>query len=299
MTEFNEDSLENKPVAGLRYCPHLGMADDPDTQFVSPDIHNTCFKAQPPNRVSMRHQARVCLTSEFRKCKMYQAESPVSLPRDLQGKVQRLVSWGAWVRSSLLAASLLALLVLTRFAMTKSFFTQAASAASTPVVQAAVLPQGTETLTKPPAPTVIRSSSTPQPSDTPQVLVTEPMAQSTPGPALETPFGGGQIYLVHMTLEGETLDMLAARYETSVAVLQVVNLLPGQQIVWANRPLVVLPGRKDADGLSIMQALQVEENMNVADLAVLYGVDEADFRQENGLMADQVPAGRWLVLRAE
>ncbi|MDX9865577.1 MAG: hypothetical protein RBT34_12305 [Anaerolineaceae bacterium] len=296
MAEPNQDPSRIPPGGEQHTCPYLGLADDPDTQYTNPDIYNTCFKAQPPNRVNMRHQAKVCLTGAYHKCGIYQTETPGPLPRALQGKARRMIPWENWLRLSLLVLSMLALLLLAYVVLTSSSPPQSTSAASTPVIVAAVLPQATETVMEPPTPTVAQPSRTPQPSDTPQMEASQPVVQISPGPALETPFGGQQTYLVHMTLEGETLDMLAARYDTSVAVLQVVNLPPGQQGIWGNLPVVVLPGVKDASGLTIMQARQVEEEMRVADLAALYGVEEIDFRQENSLTADMVPAGRWVVL---
>ena len=299
MTETNKDLSKKHLTADVHCCPFLGMSDDPDTQYISPDIHNTCFKAQPPNRVNVHHQAKVCLTGSFHKCSVYQAETAGPLPHDLQGRAKHILPWRDWLRVFLLVLSLLALLILAYFALTRSSRTQSVSAASTPVIVGAVLPQATEMATEPPTPTVAQPSRTPQPSDTPQAETPQPVTQISPGPALETPFGERQTYLVHMTLEGETLDMLAARYDTSVAVLQVVNLLPGQQGVWGNLPVVVLPGVKDAAGLTIMQARQVEKETSVADLAALYGVEESDFRQENSLTADTVPAGRWVVLHVK
>lgn len=301
MTEINAEPLNTSPAAAEHCCPYLGMADDPQTQFVSPDIHNTCFKAQPPNRVSMRHQAKVCLTHAFGKCPMFLADTPRPLPRELRGRAQRTASGEVWLRIVLLVFSLLALLLLAYFVLTSTSRAQSGSAVSSPVVPAAVLPvqAATQTATASPLPTKPRPTRTPAPSETPQPEETRPAVLVSPGPALETPFGQSQVYLVHMTREGETLDMLAERYDTSVTVLQVVNLPPGQQGMWANLPMVVLPGTKDASGLSRMQAVLVEAEISVADLAQQLGVDEADFRQENDLAGGLVPGGRWVVMHVE
>lgn len=295
------DLSKTEQNPGLRICPHLGMADDQETQFNSPDIHNTCFQAQPPHRVSMRQQMKMCLTKEFTECPVYQAENPGPLPRELQGRLRRTVIWDSWRHMMLLTLSLGALLGLAYCALTCNSGSSAVSAASTLVVPAGAFRPATQTATVSPKPTLGQPSRTlqAQASSTPATVATELADQITPGPALETPFGRDQAYLVHLILEGETLDLLAERYDTSVAVLQVVNLPPGQQGIWANLPLVVLPGQKDTSGLPRMQAEWVEEKVGVADLAAQNGMDETAFRQENNLLEEWVPGGRWVVVHVE
>ena len=298
MTRASKDPSKTEPVPGISICPNLCIADDPETQLTSPDIHNACFRADPPHRVSLRQQVKVCLTQEFGECPIVQAETPGPLPRALQGNPRRVFLNGSWRQIVLLILSLAALLVLACFAIRFTSKPHLLPAFCTPVVPAVVLPEATETATDLPQPTAVRPSRTPEPeaSPTPAAAETAAVGQTTPGPALETPFGQDRAYLVHMTVEGETLDLLAARYDTSVAVLQAVNLPPGQQGIWANLPVVVLPWQKDAAGLERMQAVWVAEKISVADLAAQYGVEEADFRQENGLLDDWVTGGRWVVM---
>jgi hypothetical protein len=298
MTHAAKEPSKTKPIPGLGICPHIGMADDPQTQYISHDIQNTCYQAQPPNRISLRHQIKMCLTRDFCECPVYQAEAPGPLPRELQGRSHRPFLWEPRARVALLILSVLALLALAYFVWC-SGSRSTASAAGTPVVPEAVMPLVIRTATDLPRPTPVRPSRTPQASETPEVTETETPVQITPGPALETPFGGDRAYLVHLTLEGETLEVLAARYNTSVPVLQVVNLPPGQQGIWANLPVVVLPGQRDAADLTRMQAVLIEADTSVADLVARFRVDEADFRLENGLHADLVPGGRWVVMHVE
>jgi len=88
------------------------------------------------------------------------------------------------------------------------------------------------------------------------------------------PAGTEQGYLVHIVAAGETLDMLAANYNTTVQALMAVNykLKPP---VWVEYPIVIPVGIQDAAGLPAFDVYVVDgyEFVTAESLADTLGVD--------------------------
>jgi len=96
------------------------------------------------------------------------------------------------------------------------------------------------------------------------------------------PPGGDQGYLVHVVAVGETLDMIADHYDTTVQAIMVVNykLTPP---VWVQYPLVIPVGAKDATGLPAFKVyvLEAYESISAASLADVLGVDASKLESYN------------------
>ena len=104
--------------------------------------------------------------------------------------------------------------------------------------------------------------------------------------------------MVHRVAQGESLEMIAQRYGTNVAVLRAINdfMTVG---LWADTSVVICVGCVDASGLPVVKPYWVEKDTRLNDLAVQYGMDPAILRAWNGIDGEWVTAGRWLVVAGE
>jgi|Deesub1362A_J573_1020465.scaffolds.fasta_scaffold10664_2 hypothetical protein len=57
---------------GNTICPHLRIADDPDTFYAYPTTLNYCGKAASPGGVSEEHQRAYCLTGDYATCAIFE-----------------------------------------------------------------------------------------------------------------------------------------------------------------------------------------------------------------------------------
>jgi hypothetical protein len=66
-------------------CPFLGLVHDPDTAFSDPSQFNRCFHAKRAAKVALEHQSSFCLSSAYRKCKIYKGTLKTSSPIAIKG----------------------------------------------------------------------------------------------------------------------------------------------------------------------------------------------------------------------
>ena len=85
-------------------------------------------------------------------------------------------------------------------------------------------PTPTSTLTFTPRPPTTK----PTPTRTPKPTSLTP----TVGPGLETPFGPNARYIIHQYLDGENLDVLAVKYQTTIDVIRAINQPNNQSVIW-------------------------------------------------------------------
>lgn len=285
-----------------RKCPHLGILEDKKTWSATDQIQNHCHAGKHPQPVDWEHQCQFCFNDSFRACPILLAPLP---PRHAFALSNPRVA-------KILAAVVLGLFVLTaggtylwrvgfpplfELAIASQEETQAVPAVviSTQTPRSVVLPGALSTATP-----VQTSTLSPSPTHTPaQLPSVTPTVQfsATPGPGLMTPFGAQKIYLIHRVQPGESLEMLAALYTTSEAVLRVLNGLNPGDVLWVDRLIVVLPGVKDAQDVQLRKALYLEADTTIQALEKTHGVTAGQLRQENDLGGgDVVPGGRWLVV---
>lgn len=266
-------------------CPYLGFQTDVQTRFTVPDDRHVCHQANPGQVIHPDYQSRCCLTSEYRSCQGYTAGWKHGLPRAARYRGRQRLA------NEVQAVARIFAIVLLAAAMVFVLY-QAHAASPGPVQTILVIPvapTSTATLT----PTVT-ATATSIPSQTPTVQPGTP----TPGPLAETPFGFDGQWLVHRVAQGESLEMIAQRYGTNVAVLRAINdfMTVG---LWADTSVVICVGCVDASGLPVVKPYWVEKDTRLNDLAVQYGMDPAILRAWNGIEGDWVTAGRWLVVAGE
>ncbi|MCJ7434984.1 MAG: LysM peptidoglycan-binding domain-containing protein [Anaerolineales bacterium] len=292
-----------------KVCPHLGIADDAATHMNFPSPANRCFNCRPPNAPSLAHQQGYCLSVSYGDCREYLGNGVMPMPADI---VEVVPVPGTGFNMGLKIALIVAVLliaagpILFRNAIWPDVFspqvmpappaetiTPASSPTSSPVSQ----PSATVSASAAPIPPAATTSlplavprmtdtftSTPTSTTTPAYTAT---ATFTPLPhphsfeVTQISVGGQYTFLVHIVEWGETLDMIANKYGTTVQAIMAVNyeLKPP---VWAQYPIVIPVGAQDTVGLPAFEVYVVEdETVSSESLAGTLGVDIEDLQRYN------------------
>lgn len=107
------------------------------------------------------------------------------------------------------------------------------------------------------------------------------------------------IFIIHRVRQTESVEVLAARYDITIASLTAVNyklqtpLFPGQ--------LIVIPGNQmDVSGLPQFEIYGVIENITTEQLAAQLNVDPAKLRYYNGLgTTEHFVKNEWIIVPRE
>lgn len=303
MATSNQDEQNNTP--GLSRCPYLGIKDDPETRYAFSNIENRCFYVTPSQRVTPSHQDEACLTCGHKQCPVFKGEYELGFPPELRGEARpktKKTGQTGWV---VLAVCLLVgyMVYLTWKAQANS--TQAVEAVrwestpgseqSTPnpsertVVIAADLDEQPAALTASAALQVTKTAL--QATGTPKIT-----PSATPGPLLETPFGGEVEFLIYPVRTGESYASLASKFETSPEVIMAANQTTLKFGLQPELLLVIQPGQRDVSGVEDLRALFLEKEARISEVASQYGVTVQEIQAYNGLGgSEEIPAGRWLV----
>jgi len=117
------------------------------------------------------------------------------------------------------------------------------------------------------------------------------------GPGLETPLGPKGKYTIHLFSVGETLEGLAAKYQTTIEVIRVINQPRNQSLIWGGTPLVIVVGEVDVKNVRPLQAIWLDINTRLSYLAEKYATPIDELLQLNGLgVGDTAPGQRWMVV---
>jgi hypothetical protein len=114
--------------------------------------------------------------------------------------------------------------------------------------------------------------------------------------ALESPLGLNKEFTIHRMLEGESLDRLASKYKTTVALIQAVNYyLPSPLMI--NWNVVVPLGRIDLQGVPAFEPQMVTAMMTVDEFAQSISVDASTLSYYNGMTTTyRLSPGDWLLV---
>ena len=105
-----------------------------------------------------------------------------------------------------------------------------------------------------------------------------------PNHQLDVLIGTDYKFVIHIVLAGENLDLLAARFDTSVEAIEMVNYFqsnPG----WSGTMLVIPVGFTDVDrfpSFVVYQVLEKDRGISVEDLAENLRVTVMDLKYYNG-----------------
>jgi hypothetical protein len=155
-------------------------------------------------------------------------------------------------------------------------------------------PEPTETNTAIPTFTLTSTpdiTNTPIPTSTPEILL------PTPGPAMKTPFGPDQRFILHTVAESESYSKLAEMYKTSPEMIQSLNDLIEGANLWVNTVLVIMPGQIDPTGIPKFKILFIDSEESIDILAEIYNLSADELVYYNSLGEDGViPAGRYIII---
>lgn len=277
----------NDAVRINRICPSLGLVDDKDTSLSFPSKWNTCQRSDPIAPPRFEHQKEFCLGGKYGECPLFISQQAMPLPQDLRiprslsdttGKSSRRNIWivlmiciavlaigwkmaaGRGVSSPLSVQA-----TWTTFPLTEP----TSLAISPPTISVAVIP----TLT--PA-SRGKATSVALPISTPS------------NHQLEEPIGTDTKFVIHKIMQGETLNQLAEKFDTSVEAILAVNYSqkkPG----WSGTLLVIPVGFTDFARLPSFVVYQVAEKdrgTNVEKMAEYLQVDPLDLKYYNGWTTD-------------
>jgi hypothetical protein len=288
---------DHHPKKPQNTCPELGLGDDPDTFSAFPSLLNVCYHVKPITTPIITHQRSFCLSENHVHCPLYASTHGVKMPKEMALNTHRLSKRN---RLLLIGVATLILLVTTTVILRFS-----AAWPNQPNQEPAPLTTGqalVPLISTPVAETDEARTSTPQVTETPQ---TETQAPSTPTKedpllALDTPIGGEIQFIIHRVSEGETLQIFADQYNTTVEAITAVNhnlIVP----LWTNWIVIIPYNFTDVSGLPLFAAHQVEEEfIPLPELAQQLSTSLTDMMFYNNLDAEHIlHKGEWLLVPQE
>ena len=266
-------------------CPHLGLIHDAASHMNFPSVANQCLNCKKTRSPSFAHQQSYCLSKTYVDCVLVQSNRRIAMPIEISGLA-------AYPYKMFGFTSILVVLILTAvFFLYRNpawsgnlwGFTPAAAPVtnlSTPMAPLAS-PTDWKTVSET-APLPAAVGLTPLPSE-----ITMPFVSPHGFEVTKIPSGSDQVYLIHIVTQGETLDMIAANYTTTVQAIIAVNyeLTPP---VWVDYPIVIPLNTTDAAGLPSFTVYIVEEHQTISSkaLAEILAVSAADLEFYNVCNAD-------------
>ncbi|MBW8012039.1 MAG: LysM peptidoglycan-binding domain-containing protein [Chloroflexi bacterium] len=305
MKKSTDKNVKARSISAETSCPYLGFIDDPGSCTTYPIEGHLCHRVKKPTHVRRSYQAKVCLTKEFGKCPVYQDDWKGNLPADIRARKapngKQSCSFPAIIIIGAIIILLLVLLGeqlsgLASFIMNRETMTLPVVTNSTGIFSPTERPtMGPYT---PPAngtdPIVTSENITPIPSQT-ATSTTE--SEPSPGPAVMTPFGPNEQYLLHRVRSGESLTLISGLYQTTIDVIVAQNFIVPGSTLWPGEILVIFPGRMDSDGLPRFRVLFLEEEVLISEFAAEQSASEEDLRFYNSLGPGEIiPARRWIII---
>jgi len=296
---------ENQPIQFENMsCPYLGLKDDRVSYTAFPSRWNVCYHAQPPETPNFSHQRHFCLQTAHKRCHIFRAEETRKLPKairyqskGLSKRTKRIILIGS--------ISCLVILVFAGILLRDQWFNALVGMISfegqvteTPFMAATAVPtqeyaatedrdQGTQ-----PSPTVI------EPTDTPATIAPSPTIHD-PILALDTPIGEEYQFVIHRVAEGESLQIFADQYNTSIEAINAVNhnlIAP----LWINWLIIIPVNNTDVMELPTFEAYQVEEEISVRTLAEELSINLENVLFYNAIDSDHIlHEGEWLLVPRE
>jgi len=269
-------------------CPHLGLQDDPKTSALFPTHCHKCYRTKPAQPVALEHQRDFCLSEKCSECQGFIIGWRKGFPKRLLNKKRKkfnprkfLTAAGIGLGIGLLGG-LVFLIRSIKPAPIATLQGGIVSVSATATVQ---------DLTVTHTPDI--STITPSPSQTPAPALTTTF---TPGPEMMTPFGeAGLQFLIYEVAAGDSLQLIADRYDTSTEVLTAVNTQ--DSLLWVGDIIVVCVGCDETQDLPQLTARYLDAGITLTELAEECDCPIEDLRRWNSLgEGDWIPEGRWIVV---
>ena len=298
-------------------CHYLGLKEDPGTALAYASVWNYCHHAKPPAAVNLEHQSQFCQTVNYSQCPVFQNANMRALPRALRG---RLVSSNqASTRSRWMIPILILLLIgvsvswyfgfgpgRARTNFISGWLLKTSSAFNFPMANATPKPQGyglVQTAVLTPTYTVTPSEANSlQPSmavpsvGLPTIQIATHSVTGLCGYRIDNPIGGDPKLMIHQVGRGESLNMYALQYKTTVDAIVAVNYkLPiPVQAGW----IIVIPlGTTNVQDIPPLKPhLASQADGSILTMAQTYSVDLQDLERVNGLNETCVAFAGWVLI---
>lgn len=285
---------DQQPLQPQYSCPKLGLVNDPATFSAFPSQMNACSHVQPITTPNIAHQRSFCLNSEHINCPVFQSQPGGKMPKALTLQTRGIAKSTLRLIMAVLAL-IVTIIIVVWFFLNKPILTGEFSPSEPDPDLLAVA-------TTPVTITEETATSEPSPSDLPATKTQPPSTptQEDPTLALDIPIGDEVQFIIHRVAEGETLQIFANQYDTTVEAITAINydlIVP----LWTNWLVIIPLNNTDVDKLPVFEAHQVEqEHIPLADIAAQLSASVTEMQLYNNLDADHIlHQGEWLLVPRE
>jgi len=266
-----EDEIESGSTQEKKACPHLGIQFDPKSLYVYPSDMHRCYHTQPVGAPVKTHQARVCLTSSYEGCPVFNQPEGLKMPPELSGEQKML--WRSKKIILQFAGLVLALVVILTLSALfgkgstpqeeqpveqelTQVMNQSEQETATSLAYIIVLDEINSTPTSMPnLPTATATLAlTPTAILTPEITLAP---TSTHG--LDMVIGDTYKFIIHRTMTGESVQMYADLYNTTPQAIYDSNYLMPVPI-WINWLIIIPVDMTDTSDLPAFEAYMVEKD---------------------------------------
>lgn len=244
----------------MKNCPHLGLDEDSHTAAGFASDRNYCYKGKKAVKISAEHQRNYCLTPNCRTCPVFLNSSPEAQTTAVVKDRTKFRQWLLW---TILSSIILAGILLVNFYINGKSGPPPKLTGLEPVL----IPVTGATLEiTPPLPSV-----TDPPDITPSLTITirpsvKPsstiMGTSTEvslrGYLIETPILSNPQLIIHEMAPGESYNLLAVNYHTSMEAIQRINqVVPAP--IWVGWVIVIPLDTVEVSNLPPFEVFKINE----------------------------------------
>lgn len=260
-------------------CPYLGLKGDPDTHHSGASLWNCCYNTKIIESIDEAFQEDYCLTSNHTNCPVYKMDKCNRLPANLRSSEQPTPT-RSWM-SVLVVVLLIAGVCAAIYFLTGGMNFQQAIGGLLPKTETPV-PTFTQRPTDTPTPeatatapvTFMETLLAPLPTNTSTLTLT---------PTL-TPVGSEVI--IYKVKEGDVMELVARRYQTTIEAILEVNYRVDQ--IWPGLEVAIPVGRVNASRLPSFDIIQAREDGLAKNQAIWNGADIDLFCFYNKVSPDDV-----------
>lgn len=308
----NKEKVSNSNELKNQFCPYLGLKFDPKTWVGYPSPLNYCHRVKPLAVPKFEHQISHCLSKNFIDCPIVYGGPGQRMPKAIQSQsiqratLKKIIKIEVMIGVALIAVILGAIFwnqiiagiaqigeSASREAQTntqESIFTKTAS----PTAELTPTFANTSTATIENSPNPTQTPIPPSETPLPPTSTIEP-----PILALETPIGRDKKFIIHAVIPGESLELYAKNYNTTVPAIRAVNYdLPSfLPLDW----VVIIPlNTSDVTDIPPFEPFEVKEAISVGTLAEILSVDLTDLRLYNRIPSGYaLNPGEWILIPRE
>lgn len=304
----NEFPKEFSSTGHSETCPHIGLSIDSSVCYSYPHVRNLCHQVARPDAVEFTYQENHCLTLNFNNCEIYKDSGITHLSKEIKYvQVRSQTKWTFPRRLSPIAFTIVFLMILFYAFQTFQGYIAARPEPTNQFTEldstsifATLTPGngdilgGDELYTQ--TPMIGMNTTVAIPTMTRTTIITA-LSPSTPGPGLMTPFGPEGQFVYHEVQPGESLALIANAYDTTLAVLEVINVFLQDSSFGPGQIILVMPTKLSTSDLTTYQIIKMDVRTRVVDISDVYDVPIEELNLINSLGEDGwLPIGRLLIV---